>query len=78
MLEAGAKLHEVQMTLGHENITTTSTYLNATPEGQREAFDKLATMRSRKRLRVAMTPGLGPTNGPTTTQTVDPVVAVSH
>lgn len=52
LLEAGAPLHDVQMTLGHENITTTSTYLNATPEGQKESFDKLAAHRLRKRLRV--------------------------
>jgi integrase len=52
LLEAGAPLHDVQMTLGHENIKTTSTYLNATPESQRESFGKLEAMRRRKRLRV--------------------------
>jgi hypothetical protein len=59
MLEAGAKLHEVQMTLSHENITTISTYLNARRlEGQREAFNKLATTRSEARAGRAMTSGL--------------------
>jgi integrase len=47
-----APLHDVQMMLGHENITTTSTYLNATPERQKESLDKLAAHRLRKRLRV--------------------------
>jgi integrase len=52
LLEAGAPLHDVQMALGHENISTTSTYLNSTPEGQRESFQKLASHRLRKRLRI--------------------------
>jgi integrase len=41
LLEAGGELHEVQATLGHRNIKMTSTYLNATTQGVKQAFKKL-------------------------------------
>lgn len=50
--QAGAPLHDVQMVLGHKNISTTSPYLNSTPEGQRESFQKLASHRLSKNLRI--------------------------
>ena len=41
LLEAGGELHDVQATLGHTNITMTSTYLSATTQGVKQAFKKL-------------------------------------
>ena len=49
---AGGELHEVQATLGHTNITMTSTYLNATTQGVRGAFKKLEAKPRRQRLKV--------------------------
>jgi integrase len=45
VLEAGGELHEVQATLGHTNIKMTSTYLNATTQGVKQAFKKLEAKR---------------------------------
>ena len=56
LLEAGGELHEVQATLGHTNITMTSTYLNATTKGVKQAFKKLEGKRRRQRLRVVRGP----------------------
>jgi integrase len=52
LLEAGGELHEVQAALGHTNITMTSTYLNASVRGVKQAFKKLEVKRRRKNLRV--------------------------
>lgn len=52
LLEAGGEWHEVQATLGHTNITMTSTYLNATTRGVKQAFKKLEAKRRRQSLRV--------------------------
>jgi integrase len=52
LLEAGGELHEVQAALGHTNIKMTSTYLNATLEGVRQAFRKLESKRRRQHLKV--------------------------
>jgi integrase len=52
LLEAGGELHEVQATLGHTNIKMTSTYLNATTQGVKQAFKKLEAKRRRNGLRV--------------------------
>ena len=41
LLEASADLHDVQLFLGHANITTTSTYLRSTPVRLKRALDKL-------------------------------------
>jgi site-specific recombinase XerD len=51
-LEAGAGLHEVRDTLGHSNITMTSTYLSTTTAGMKTAIKELAAHRRRKQLRV--------------------------
>ena len=56
LLEAGGELHEVQATLGHTNITMTSTYLNATTQGVKQAFKKLEAKRRRQRLKVVRGP----------------------
>jgi integrase len=56
LLEAGGELHEVQATLGHTNITMTSTYLNATTQGVKQAFKKLEAKRRRQRLTVVRGP----------------------
>lgn len=52
LLEAGGELHEVQATLGHTNIKMTSTYLNATTQGVKQAFKKLEAKRRRQGLKV--------------------------
>ena len=56
LLEAGGELHEVQATLGHTNITMTSTYLNATTKGVKQAFKKLEAKRRRQCLTVVRGP----------------------
>lgn len=45
LLEAGGELHEVQATLGHTNMKMTSTYVNATTQGVKQAFKKLEAKR---------------------------------
>ncbi len=56
LLEAGGELHgelhEVQATLGHTNITMTSTYFDATTRGVKQAFKKLEAKRRRQSMRV--------------------------
>jgi integrase len=52
LLESGGQLHEVQATLGHSNIKMTSTYLNATTQGVKQAFKKLEAKRRRRNMRV--------------------------
>jgi len=52
LFEAGGDLHEVQATLGHTNIKMTSTYLNATTQGIKQAFKKLEAKRRRRNLHV--------------------------
>jgi site-specific recombinase XerD len=56
LLEAGGELHEVQATLGHTNITMTSTYLNATRQGVKQALKKLEAKRLRQSIRVVRGP----------------------
>ena len=56
MLEAGGELHEVQATLGHTNIKMTSTYLNATTQGVKQAFKKLEAKRRRQNIKVLRGP----------------------
>jgi integrase len=51
MLEAGASLHEVRDSLGHTNITMTSTYLSTTAETLKEPFKKLHAHRRRKAMK---------------------------
>jgi MinD superfamily P-loop ATPase len=46
------ELHEVQATLGHTNIELTSTCLNATTQGVKQAFKKLEAKRRRQGLKV--------------------------
>lgn len=41
MLEGGMPLHHVQGILGHENLSQTSTYLNATRIGLQESMRRL-------------------------------------
>jgi hypothetical protein len=41
LLEAGWPLHHVQHTLGHANVSQTSTYLNATRIGLQESMRRL-------------------------------------
>jgi integrase len=52
LLEAGGQLPEVQAALGHTNIKMTSTYLNATQQGVKHAFDKLEAKRRRDGIRL--------------------------
>lgn len=56
LLEAGGELHEVQATLGHTNIKMTSTYLNATTQGVKQASKKLEAKRRRQSLEVVRGP----------------------
>ena len=56
LLESGGQLHEVQATLGHTNIKMTSTYLNATTQGVRQAFKKLEAQRRRQHIKVLRGP----------------------
>jgi integrase len=52
LLESGASLHEVRDTLGHSNITMTSTYLSTTVSSLKGAFKKLEVKRRRQSLTV--------------------------
>jgi DNA-directed RNA polymerase specialized sigma24 family protein len=47
LLESSADLHDVQLVLGHANITTTSTYLRSTPVRLKRALDKTRGRRIR-------------------------------
>ena len=56
LLEAGGELHEVQATLGHTNVKMTSTHLNATTQGIKQAFKKLEAKRRRQNIKVRSWP----------------------
>ena len=56
LLDAGGELHEVQATLGHTNIKMTSTYLNVTTQGVKQAFKKLEAKRRRQSIKVVRGP----------------------
>jgi integrase len=45
------ELHQVQATLGHTNISMTSTYLSATTQSVTQAFKKLEAKRRRQGLK---------------------------